>query len=220
MLSIPVRYVIDCGIKKDFIFDSKKNLDVLTTSFNSRATARLRKGLAGTFCDGFCYRLYSKENYVKEMASREYPEMLSVSPFNSLLKLFQYFPKTWNSVQLIEPLPESIRNNALKDLIKYNVIREGNLTTLGKKITKLPYPTKYSKFILLGIHWGIAYEAVVLVSFFSVKGRVFQYSDDSDKQRRIDAVKLQLSHNDSDTLTYLYVFKTWIENDCSSSWCE
>ncbi|GIY51883.1 hypothetical protein CEXT_596291 [Caerostris extrusa] len=48
MLVIPsVRYIVDCGLRKDNIFDSdKKKIDVLSTTFISRSKSKLRKSLA------------------------------------------------------------------------------------------------------------------------------------------------------------------------------
>ncbi|GIX67342.1 probable pre-mRNA-splicing factor ATP-dependent RNA helicase DEAH9 [Caerostris darwini] len=221
MLVIPsVRYIVDCGLRKDNIFDSDKKIDVLSTTFISRSKSKLRKSLAGTFNAGICYRLYSKENYEKEMPSVEYPEILTVNPFNSMIKIFQYKPDAATTVEFVESLPADTKENALKLLKKYNAIRDNALTDLGKSMVKLPFPAKYSKLIVLGIHWDLAYEAVILVAFFSAKGRVFKYSADVNRQREIDAVKLSLIQYDSDTISYLYIYKVWLNNNCSEEWCE
>lgn len=221
MLVIPsVRYIIDCGLRKEDIFDCKKKIDVSMTTFISRDKSKLRKSLAGAFGTGVCYRLYSKEDYLKEMPSIEYPEILTVNPFNSMIKIFQHRPTTATTVEFVESLPSSTKENALKLLKKYNAIKSNSLTELGKSIIKLPFPVRYSKLILLGVQWGLAYEAVILVAFFSVKGRVFQYSTNKDCQREIDAVKLNFIQHDSDTLSYLYIYKMWLENGCNEAWCE
>ncbi|XP_055941239.1 uncharacterized protein LOC129971468 [Argiope bruennichi] len=220
MLVFPsVRYIVDCGLRKEYIFDSDKKMDVLSTTFISRSKSKLRKSLAGSFGTGFCYRLYSKEDYL-EMPHNEYPEILTINPFNSMIKIFQYRPDTATTVEFVESLPESTKESALELLKKYNAIKDNTLTDLGKDIVKLPFPAKYSKLVLLGIHWGLAYEAVILVAFFSVKGRVFQFSTDIDRQREIDAVKLSLVQHDSDTLSYLYIYKMWLDSKCSEVWCE
>ncbi|GFY59988.1 ATP-dependent RNA helicase DEAH12, chloroplastic [Trichonephila inaurata madagascariensis] len=221
MLVIPsVRYIIDCGLRKEDIFDTKKKIDVSMTTFISRDKSKLRKSLAGAFGTGVCYRLYSKEDYLREMPSIEYPEILTVNPFNSMIKVFQHRPTTATTVEFVESLPNNTKENALKLLKKYNAIKDNALTELGKSIVKLPFPVRYSKLILLGIHWGLAYEAVIVVAFFSVKGRVFKYSIDKDCQREIDAVKLNFIQHDSDTLSYLYIYKMWLENGCNETWCE
>ncbi|XP_054722508.1 uncharacterized protein LOC129232383 isoform X2 [Uloborus diversus] len=215
-----VRFVVDSGLRKDYFFDHHKNLDILSTTFISHAACLLRRDMAGIFAPGVCYRIYSKDNYLEEMYHMEYPEILSVNPFNTIIKVFQYNPDTATSVDFIEPIPEEIKKSTMDALKKYNAIKNGLLTTLGKQIVKLPFPPKYSKFILLGIEWGYAYEAIVLVAFFSVKGRVFRYSDNEDVQREIDAAKLQFFQEESDTLSYLYIFKKWMENGRSLPWCE
>lgn len=214
-----VCFVIDCGLKKEYMYDVNKKLDVMTTTFISRDKCKLRKSLAGAFSDGVCYRLYNKENFRKEMPSSEYPELLTVNPFNSMIKVFQHRPCNATTVDFVECLPKATKDNALKLLKKYNAIKDNVLTELGKNIVKLPFPAKYSKLILLGIQWGLAFEAVVLVAFFSVKGRVFEYSADPESQKLIDAVKLQLIQSDSDTLSYLFIYKTWLENNSSLEWC-
>ncbi|KAF8786845.1 uncharacterized protein LOC129971350 [Argiope bruennichi] len=220
MLVVPsIRYIVDCGLRKEYIFDDDKKIDVLSTTFISCSKSKLRKSLAGSFSTGICYRLYSKEDYL-EMPHNEYPEILTINPFNSMIKIFQYRPDTATTVEFVESLPESTKESALELLKKYNAIKDNTLTDLGKNIVKLPFPAKYSKLILLGIHWGLAYEAVILVAFFSVKGRVFQFSTDIDRQREIDAVKLSLVQYDSDTLSYLYIYKMWLDSKCSEAWCD
>ncbi|GFU07776.1 ATP-dependent RNA helicase DEAH12, chloroplastic [Nephila pilipes] len=221
MLVIPsVRYIIDCGLRKEDIFDSKKKIDVSMTTFISRDKSKLRKSLAGAFGTGVCYRLYSKEDYLKEMPSIEYAEILTVNPFNSMIRVFQHRPTTATTVEFVESLPDSTKENALKLLKKYKAIKDNTLTEIGKSIIKLPFPIRYSKLILLGVQWGLAYEAVILVAFFSVKGRVFQYSTEKDRQREIDAVKVNFIQYDSDTLSYLYIYKMWLESGCNEAWCE
>ncbi|CAL1272571.1 unnamed protein product [Larinioides sclopetarius] len=220
MLVVPsVRYVVDCGLRKEYMFDGDKKIDILSTTLISRCRSKLRKSLAGSFNSGVCYRLYNKEDYL-EMPHGEYPEILTINPFNSMIRIFQYRPDTATTVEFVEPLPVSTKESALELLKKYNAVKDNVLTDLGKNIVKLPFPAKYSKLILLGIHWGLAYEAVILVAFFSVKGRVFQFSNDADRQREIDAVKLNLVQHDSDTLSYLYIYKMWLDSNRSEDWCE
>ncbi|XP_035210412.1 pre-mRNA-splicing factor ATP-dependent RNA helicase PRP16-like [Stegodyphus dumicola] len=214
-----IRFIIDSGLKKEYVYDQCKCIDVFSLTFNSHSKAKLRKSLAGISNFGICYRIYSKENYRKEMLHKENPEILTLNPFNTFIKIFQYNPDKAEDIQFVEPLPDDMRRDTMDRLRKFNAIKNKNLTALGKDMVKLPYAARYSKLLLMGIQWGLAFEAVVLFSFFSSEMPIFQLPQDEEQKKAIDAQKFQLIQSNSDTLTYLYIYEKWVENGRSSEWC-
>ena len=59
-LTIPgVKYVVDCGMEKKKLYDSKIGLEKFTIDWISKASADQRAGRAGRVAPGHCYRLFS-----------------------------------------------------------------------------------------------------------------------------------------------------------------
>lgn len=58
-----LRYVVDPGFMKIRIFDTIKNVDMLTIVPVAKANALQRAGRAGREAEGKCYRLFVKNDY-------------------------------------------------------------------------------------------------------------------------------------------------------------
>ncbi|GFW60867.1 probable pre-mRNA-splicing factor ATP-dependent RNA helicase mog-1 [Trichonephila clavipes] len=215
-----VKFVVDCGLQRSIFYDSNLKRDVSKITFISRQRAKLRKYLASSFTSGVCYRIYNKTNYCEDMLQKDYPEILRRNPFRTLLKLFQFRVNNISKLQLIEFYPEKVLCSTMKDLKKYGALKDQNVTTLGEDMSKLPFDGRYSKLILLAMEQGFAFEAIVLFAFFCNNQNIFLHSNNERHQQLIDAVKLQLTLNDSDTFTYLNIYKNWMDVAFSSEWCK
>jgi len=64
-------YVIDTGLELNVIYDASRKINVMNTSFITKAQMSQRKGRAGRTQNGFCYHLYTKEEMEKAI---EYPD--------------------------------------------------------------------------------------------------------------------------------------------------
>ncbi|QQP39303.1 Uncharacterized protein FKW44_020140, partial [Caligus rogercresseyi] len=63
-LTLPgIRFVIDSGRQKEFVFDLERNVGSLSLASISKSSALQRMGRAGRTCPGVCYRLYMKEDF-------------------------------------------------------------------------------------------------------------------------------------------------------------
>jgi len=69
-----VRFVVDSGVTKDAIFDSKRNITTLKEVQVSKSSAEQRKGRAGRTSAGVCYRLYSEDDF-QAMRESAVPEL-------------------------------------------------------------------------------------------------------------------------------------------------
>lgn len=216
---LSVQHIVDCGIRNVYLYDNNAKTDMSNTIFISRKNADLRKVLAGACQPGVCYRIYSKNNYLEDMQCIDSPDVLMISPVNVMLKLFQYRPHSATSTKLIKSISENERHSALKLLEDCGAVKNKALTSIGENITKLPFEVNYSKLILLALEHDVVFETIVLVSFFTSGENIFLYSDDKKQQRIIDAKKLQLIQNDSDTITYLYIYKMYMDSNFSKEFC-
>ncbi|KAF8786841.1 uncharacterized protein LOC129972642 isoform X2 [Argiope bruennichi] len=213
-----VKFIVDSGIRKSMFYDYSLKKEALKNTFISCPKAKLRKNMAGKFDSGICYRIYNKENYIMDMPKKDCPEMLRLNPTNTLIKIIQY--RSGKTLQFVEFFPNHILHDVVNDLQKYEAVKGNSLTPMGKDMGKLPFQLKYSKLILLALKKGFAFESVVLVAFFCNKQRIFFRTGNEMQQKLIDAMKLQLTVNESDTFLYLSIYKGWIENNLSSDWCK
>lgn len=104
-----IKYVIDSGVVKRRIYDSKTGMDTLKVKKISQDQAWQRCGRAGRESEGFCYRAYTLDEYNKMQPSST-PEILrtniaaTVSTINVLINMhntcnsFKYnnFPRSFN----------------------------------------------------------------------------------------------------------------------------
>ncbi|GIX67341.1 ATP-dependent RNA helicase DEAH12, chloroplastic [Caerostris darwini] len=215
-----VRFVVDCGIKKVKFYDSDAERDIPKLTFISCQRAKLRKTLAGDSNPGICYRIYSKKNYYLDMPKKDYPEILRVNPYNTIIQIFHYRFGKYLKSDFIEFFSENIQYDIIKDLQKLEVLKSNSVTALGRNIMNLPFHPKYSKLILLALEQGLAFEAVILIAFFANKQNIFVHSDNEKQQRIIDVVKFQLTMNESDTFTYLYLYKNWMKVGFNVEFCK
>jgi HrpA-like RNA helicase len=64
-------YVVDTGLEINSVYDASRKVNVMNTSFITKAQMSQRKGRAGRTQNGFCYHLYTKEEMEKAI---EYPD--------------------------------------------------------------------------------------------------------------------------------------------------
>jgi len=64
-------YVIDTGLELNVIYDALRKINVMNTSFITKAQMSQRKGRAGRTQNGFCYHLYTKEELEQAI---DYPD--------------------------------------------------------------------------------------------------------------------------------------------------
>jgi HrpA-like RNA helicase len=88
-----VIFVIDCGKAKEKTYDPDRNITQLKTNWIAKSNAEQRAGSykfhnidffifllgrAGRCRDGFCFRIYTSNDY-KKMAQSQTPEMLRMA---------------------------------------------------------------------------------------------------------------------------------------------
>lgn len=182
-LTIPgIKYVIDSGVVKRRIYDSKTGLETLRVKKISQDQAWQRCGRAGRESDGFCYRTYTVDEF-NQMRTSTTPEILrsniaaTVSVPNnrlyychfSCLIIFLFGILSFQVLQLMAigidcrkfdfidcPNNQSI-DIAMNHLIALGAVSAGKhpvLTELGRKMALFPLDPKYSRILLTAPSFG------------------------------------------------------------------
>ncbi|KAG8184803.1 hypothetical protein JTE90_001500 [Oedothorax gibbosus] len=217
-LTIPgIKYVIDCGMAKEMTFFPAKNKNCLILTFINKSSAEQRKGRAGRTQPGICYRMYSQKNF-QEMPDRSLPEILRTSLQGALLKIYElgFNPKKFDFVET--PSKESIAKS-LESLELLKLIKDDQLTDLGRKVVELPIEPRLGKLVLQGIAFSVGYEMIIIAAMVREAGRLFIRYDDI--KVLADQKKIAFCQENGDLCTYLEVYKRWKELalDERYNWC-
>ncbi|KAI3390079.1 hypothetical protein SNEBB_004441 [Seison nebaliae] len=210
-----VRYVIDCGFAKNKKYIARKRIETLQVEEISKAQAKQRCGRAGRTAAGKCFRLYTKEKYLKMKNSRE-PEILS-SNMESIvltLKMMDLDPMTFSFVD-----SPNTRNTfvALKELYDLRALdKHGNVTQLGREMSKYPLEPKMAKMLVMSMKYKCTEEIAIIIGM-STETKIF--CRPKKDQRLADMMKKKFQSNVSDSLTLLNVYVSWVESNHSQDWC-
>lgn len=147
-----VRVVVDSGLCRQVMFDSRTGLSHLETVRISRDMATQRMGRAGRVAEGTCYRLWTKasEHLMAEQRTAEIedadlaPMILDIAAFGE------------NDVETLPWLTLPPRANVFKAknlLMQLGAIDEsGNITPMGKHMSALPCHPRIARMILATKH--------------------------------------------------------------------
>lgn len=127
-------YVVDAGKVKQLSYDSIGESTCLTSTDISQACAKQRAGRAGRIQNGFCYRLYSTEQY-EAMEKYTLPEILRVPLTEICLNAKMLAGDLSIEEFLVKALqPPSVKNirQSIELLKKINALDDKeNITYLG-----------------------------------------------------------------------------------------
>lgn len=143
-VTIPgVRIVIDSGLMREASYSALSLHVELETKECSQASAIQRAGRAARQGEGFCYRLYSEENF-KRRAPFSTPEIHLVNLADVLLEL-----KTWQlspqNFALLDSPAEQKWVLAQEELTELKALEAGHITRLGKEIHQVPLPLRAAR---------------------------------------------------------------------------
>ena len=209
-ITIPdVTAVIDSCREKIMRFDERRQLSKLTEAFISRSSARQRRGRAARVQEGLCFHLVTRYRHDKLLLEHHVPEMLRLSLQDPILRV-----KVWNLGDIEQTLndafdPPSSRNvrraiQLLKD-IKALTDTE-SLTSLGRRLAKLPLDIWLGKLVLQGVTFGCLDAAVFIAAMLSAKS---PFTDSGRSDCRAVAARLAFSKGNSDLLLEYNAYCAW-----------
>ena len=212
-----VRYVIDCGYSKLKVYNPKIGLDSLTITPISRANADQRSGRAGRMAPGVAYRLYTEDNYEDDMYAAPIPEIQRTNLSNTLLLLKSLGVQDILKFPFVDPPAVQTMVASLYELWFIQALDNfGNLTSLGKQMSRFPLQPSLSKTLLLAAHNGCSQEVLSIVSMLSVP-QIFLRPKEWEKES--DLARSKFFIVESDHLTLLNVYMQWRSNNYSKTWC-
>ncbi|KAL8032499.1 hypothetical protein ABFX02_13G100100 [Erythranthe guttata] len=213
-----VVYVVDCGFSKQCFYNPMTDIENLVVAPISKASARQRAGRAGRVRPGKCYRLYTEEYFLNEMSADGIPEMQRSNLVSCVIQLKalgidNILGFDWPA----SPSPEALIR-ALEVLYSLGVLDDdAKLTSpAGFQVAEIPVDPMVSKMILASNDYGCSEEVITIAAVLSVQSIWFSARG---VQKQLDEAKLRFAAAEGDHVTFLNVYRGFIESRKSSNWC-
>ncbi|CAA6665809.1 unnamed protein product [Spirodela intermedia] len=204
-----VVYVVDSGFSKQRFYNPISDIENLVVAPISKASARQRAGRAGRVRPGKCFRLYTEEYFVKEMPNEGIPEMQRSNLVSCVIQLKSLGIDNILGFDWISPpAPESMIR-ALEVLYSLGVLDD------DAKLTTLLDPM-ISKMILSANEYGCSEEVITIAAVLSIQSI---WVSMRGAQRELDDVKLRFAAAEGDHITYLNIYKGFLNSGKSPQWC-
>ncbi|VDK64821.1 unnamed protein product, partial [Onchocerca ochengi] len=175
-----VVFVIDCGKVKEKIYDHSTRISQLKMTWIAKSNAEQRAGRAGRCRNGYCFRLFTMDDYAR-MNPTQLPEMKRSAIHEVCLHAKMFAPRKYSVRQFLLNAPEppaamaidrsfefleqigavfksrqeSSEMSHLTDNSYFINARDRNgepdLTDLGRHIVQLPLCPELARFLLFGI---------------------------------------------------------------------
>lgn len=200
-----IRNVIDSGMAKINFYNQKNYSSSLITDKISRSSCEQRKGRAGRVAPGFCYRLYSEEDF-KSRPNYALEEILRTDLSEVILRMsdlgiydYEHFPF------ITRPDRASILS-AEKTLVFIGAIdKDRRLTRIGELMVSFPLAPRQSRVIVEAMmnYPDVMEEILIAVSFMSVRTPFILPVDQEDDARNAHR---KFNSPDGDFVSYLNIF--------------
>ena len=165
-----VRVVADSGLARVPRFEPDLGLTRLETVRVSRASADQRRGRAGRTEPGICYRLWDEEQ-TRSLLPFATPEILAADLTSLVLDLAQWGVRDPMTLTWLDAPPAAAVSEAKALLLSLGAINEsGAITSLGKKLAKLPLHPRLAAMIVASAEEGQALLAAEIAAVVSERG--------------------------------------------------
>ena len=219
-LTIPgIAYVVDTGMARISRYNAQARIQGLPVEEISKASARQRTGRAGRVKPGVCIRLYSPEDFEKRDEFTE-PEIRRSNLANVVLQLRSLGLEMENFPFLQSP-PHSAFRGAYKSLFELGALTadnaSGQVTKLGRDMTKLPMDVALSAVLLRARNAGVLQPALIVCSALSIQApRVVP--NEEPERGRVRGLHKKFAGHKSDFLTYVSMWNAFCEEWDGKSW--
>lgn len=212
-----VVFVVDSGYIKQSNFNPQSGIQSLDVVLHSQAGCDQRKGRAGRTQSGFCYRMYTEESFESRPKFTE-PEIRRTGIASVVLTMEDIGIKNIRGFNFVDALEKEAFTEAYEILIALGAIERDKvgLTEIGKAMARLPLEPRIARMLLEAEKYGCVKNVVTVAAFFSV-GNVF--SRPKFKESEADSAHWRFKNPQSDALTFLKVWKGYLDSAFSVQWC-
>ncbi len=169
-LTVPgISYVIDAGLARISRFSNKTKVQRLPIERVSQASANQRAGRAGRLEDGIAIRLYSAADYAGRPQFTE-PEITRTSLASVILQMSALGLGEVADFPFIDPPSSRAVRDGVQLLVELGALTSsGKLTSLGRKLARLPIDPRLGRMLLAGEKNGCASDVLVIIAALSIQ---------------------------------------------------
>ncbi|ESQ55550.1 hypothetical protein EUTSA_v10024567mg [Eutrema salsugineum] len=213
-----VVYVIDSGFSKQKFYNPISDIESLVVAPISKASARQRSGRAGRVRPGKCYRLYTEDYFLNQMPGEGIPEMQRSNLVSTVIQLKALGIDNILGFDWPAPPSPQAMIRALEVLYSLQILDDdAKLTSpTGFQVAELPLDPMISKMILASSELGCSDEIITIAAVLSIQS-VWVIARGVQKEQ--DEAKLRFAAAEGDHVTFLNVYKGFLESKMSSQWC-
>ncbi|XP_035706112.1 uncharacterized protein LOC110845722 isoform X2 [Folsomia candida] len=204
-----VVFVVDSGVRKEMIFDPKRNISTLKLTTISKSSATQRAGRSGRTQPGECHRLYSEADF-QSMSSSSAPEVFRKPLSLAVLSLIEMNIVPMEFEWISSPSKDAM--SAAEEELRYlGAIDEENKTTaLGKLISKCQQEPKLVRMIYRGCQDGFGMAAVTIASIFTVANMFYYIGADEAGKQESRKSRNTFALESGDVVTMFRVFQEYL----------
>lgn len=190
-----VRIVVDSGFCKTLVFDSRNGLSRLETVRISMDMANQRKGRAGRVAKGVCYRLWSKTTECRMSESRK-PEIVEADLSPMMLDITAWGGGEVMRLPWFTPPPQGNVAQASRLLQMLDAVdNEGNITEIGKMLSKMPCHPRISKMLVAAKNDRMKALAADIAAILEERDPLSSSENDADINTRIGLLRKARKNN-------------------------
>ena len=181
-----IRVVIDSGLCRTMIFDKRNGMSHLETVRISRDMATQRMGRAGRLSEGVCYRMWaqSAEHGMQECRR---PEILDADLSSLVLDITAWGANDIEALPWLTLPPRGNVYQAQALLESLGAIRNGSITELGKRMSRIPCHPRISRILITDDSQKAL--ACDIAALLEEKDPLSHLTDDSDIFTRITELR-------------------------------
>jgi ATP-dependent helicase HrpA len=203
-LTVPgIKYVIDPGTARISRYSRGTKVQRLPIEPISQASANQRKGRSGRTSDGICIRLYSEEDFESRPEFTD-PEILRTNLASVILQMAAIGLGDIPKFPFIDPPDARNIADGLTLLAELNAFKDGRITGLGRKLSRLPVDPRIGRMILEADRNGCAREVLIIAAALSIQD---PRERPTDAQQLADDKHRRFADPDSDFVAYLNLWE-------------
>ncbi|KAF8391281.1 hypothetical protein HHK36_023583 [Tetracentron sinense] len=206
-------YVVDSGFSKQRFYNPISDIENLVVAPISKASARQRAGRAGRVRPGKCFRLEKLQRDFLCSGKEDRRNYHLVDWKLKALGIDNILGFDWPA----SPAPEAMVR-ALEILYSLGILDDdAKLTSpTGFQVAEIPLDPMNSKMILSANLLGCSEEIITIAATLSIQS-IWIYVRGAQKE--LDEAKLRFAAAEGDHVTYLNVYKGFLQSGKSSQWC-
>jgi ATP-dependent RNA helicase DHX8/PRP22 len=222
-------FVIDSGLIRQMTFDHHHGIGALRTIEHSKAGLRQRQGRAGRTRPGMYLPLFTESDYKfgradyrepNQVERPEYsmPEIQREDLASAVLRMIELGVSDVANFDFMNAPARGAVRNAIRALFELGAVdQDEQITSLGRKMAKLPVEPRIARMILEAQKFGCVDEILTIAACLSTN-TIFTRPIGFESQA--DDARLRLEDDRGDLFTLLKIIPLYLKQKRKDEWCD